>query len=172
MSKAKTESIVGTKLQDAVRKLIAEEYYAYTLYFLSRFAVAPNERDVVSDLFSQIADDELDDHMKTLTEWCFEYGIDVPCTESEFKKLAGAKASKQVSDLKKGKDAAYYIQEAVKSEEMAIESYKAVLDMKEVHDFTDLQSALWKIYYDEEEHLGNLKTARIAYDAGNSLIMN
>lgn len=166
-----SEELVGKKLQDSVRRLISEEYYAYQLYLFSRLAVKSEDRGAIFDLFVEIAEDELDDHMNTLIGWCNEYGVDIPCTEREFKKYASPAISKQVSDLKKGKDAAYYLSEAVKSEEAAIASYKKVLELPEVHEFTDLQSAFWKIFYDENEHLQNLKTARIAYDANDDLII-
>lgn len=167
----KKESIVGERLQDAVRKLISEEYYAYKLYMLARLAVKADEKGAVDQLFSEISDDELNDHLKMLVEWCRDYGVDVPCSEAEFKKAADSKISKQVDYLKKNKDAAYYMQEGITSEEAALASYKKVLDMDEVHEFTDLQSALWKIYYDEEEHLRDLNTAKIAYDAGDNLVI-
>lgn len=138
MTKSDGESLVVKKLQDAVRCLVAEEYYAYQLYFMSKLAVRPEDRFVVSDLFATIAADELDDHMKTLVEWCSEYSVEFPCTERDFKKHARATVQKQVTALKKGQDAGYYIKEALKSEEMAITAYKQVLDMRETCEFTDL----------------------------------
>jgi ferritin-like protein len=172
MTRSDGESIVGKKLQDAVRCLVAEEYYAYQLYFMSRLAVRPGDRPTVSELFAVIAADEMDDHMKTLIEWCSEYGVEFPCTEKDFKKHARAAVQKQVSALKKNQDAGYYIREALKSEELAMAAYRQVLDMPETCEFTDLQGALWKIYYDEAEHLANLRTAGIAYDANSSLIIS
>jgi ferritin-like protein len=91
------DSIVDKKLQDAVRKLISEEYFAYQLYLFSKMAVKKEDRCVLFDLFTTIATDELDDHMKTLIDWCVEYNVDVPCSEAEFKKCAATKVSRQVS---------------------------------------------------------------------------
>ena len=165
------DSIVDKKLQDAVRKLISEEYFAYQLYLFSKMAVKKEDRGVLFDLFTTIATDELDDHMKTLIDWCVEYNVDVPCSEAEFKKCAATKVSRQVSQLKKNKDAGYYLEEARKSEELAIASYKEALEGGDVCQFTDLQSILWKIYYEEAEHLKDIDTAKIAYDAGDDLII-
>ena len=165
------DSIVDKKLQDAVKRLISEEYFAYQLYLFSKMAVKKEDRGVLFQLFTEIAQDELDDHMKTLIDWCIEYNVDIPCSEAEFKKCAAVKISRQVSQLKKNKDAAYYLEEARKSEELAIASYKEVLDKDGVCQFTDLQSILWKIYYEETEHLQKIDTAKIAYDAGDDLII-
>ena len=169
--KKNEESIVSAKLQKVVQTLISEEYFAYQLYLFSSLAVCKEDRGVVADLFNEIMTDELDDHMKSLIEWCVEYNVDVPCSEAEFKRLAAAKISRQVSQLKKNKDAGYYIDEAVKSEELAIASYKEALEEDEVSQFTDLQSILWNIYYDEAEHLQNINSAKIAYEAGDSLVI-
>ena len=169
--KKNEESIVSAKLQKVVQTLISEEYFAYQLYLFSSLAVCKEDRGVVADLFNEIMTDELDDHMKSLIEWCVEYNVDVPCSEAEFKRLAATKISRQVSQLKKNKDAGYYIDEAVKSEELAIASYKEALEEDEVSQFTDLQSILWNIYYDEAEHLQNINSAKIAYEAGDSLVI-
>ena len=123
-------------------------------------------------MFGQIATDELDDHLKQLMEWCMEYEIEFPSTESEFKRAASKPMQKIVSDLKKNKDAGYYIEQAMKQEELAIKSYRDTLDNAEVCQFTDLQATLWHIYYDEAEHLENLKTVAIAYEAGADLTSN
>ena len=165
-------SLASATLQKAVQKLIAEEYSAYQLYFFSKFAVKAEDRGVIVDLFDQIAADELNDHLKTLAEWCAEYGVDIPATESDFKKAGSKPMQKIVSDLKKNKDAGYYLEQAVKQEELAMKSYKDVLENSEVSQFTDLQSALWHIYYDEAEHMQNLNTAIIAYEAGDSLVIS
>lgn len=165
------DSIIDKKLQDAVRKLISEEYFAYQLYLFSKMAVKKEDRGVLFDLFTTIATDELDDHMKMLIDWCVEYNVDVPCSEAEFKKYADKKVSRQVLQLKKNKDAGYYLDEARKSEELAIASYKEVLNGEDVCQFTDLQSILWKIYYEEAEHLRDIDTTNIAYDAGDDLVI-
>lgn len=165
------DSIVDKKLQDAVRKLISEEYFAYQLYLFSKMAVKKEDRGVLFDLFTTIATDELDDHMKMLIDWCVEYNVDVPCSEVDFKKYADKKVSRQVLQLKKNKDAGYYLDEARKSEELAIASYKEVLNGEDVCQFTDLQSILWKIYYEEAEHLRDIDTTRIAYDAGDDIVI-
>ena len=159
------------KLQKAVLKLISEEWYAYQLYMFSRLAVKNEEAETVDKLFNDISDDEINDHMAELIKWCRTYDYEVPCGETEFKKYAAKKISKQLADLKKNKDAAYYIDEAIKSEHEAIASYKAIIEYPEVSQFTDLQSLLWHIYYDEIEHLEKLNSAKIACEADVDLFI-
>ena len=166
------ESLASPKLQKVVQAMIAEEYFAYQLYFFSRFAVKAEDRGVLADMFAQIAADELEDHMKELVEWCAEYKVDVPATEAEFKRAAAKPIQKVVADLKKNKDAGYYIDQAIKQEELAIQSYKEALDEDEVCQFTDLQATLWHIFYDENDHLRNLTTAKTAYEAGADLVIS
>ena len=162
-------AFMNDKLQASALKLISEEYLAYQLYTLAGIAVKKEEAPILKGLFGEIAEDELHDHLKELVEWCRQYGYEIPCTETEFKKYADKNASKQVSQLRKGQPAGDYIDEAIKSEEMAIASYKEVLDYEGTCQFTDLQALLWHIYYDENEHLQNLKTTKIAYEAGDAL---
>ena len=131
-------SLASPALQRAVQKLIAEEYYAYQLYFFSKYAVKSEDRLVLANLFGQIAADELDDHMKSLVEWCYEYGVDVPATEREFKSAVSKEFFNVVDRIKKGQDARYYLDVALKLEEMSMDSYKTVLEMDDVPQFTDL----------------------------------
>jgi len=118
--KKNEESLVSPKLQKVVQAMISEEYFAYQLYFFSRFAVKAEDRGVLADMFAQLGADELDDHLKDLVEWCAEYNVDVPATEAEFRRAAARPMQKIVSDLKKNQDAGYYIDQAIKQEELAI----------------------------------------------------
>lgn len=165
------ESIVGKALQGQVQKLIAEEYFAYQLYFFSLAAAGGDEVGVVAELFAKIGEDELRDHLAQLAEWCRAYGVDVPASESEMKKAASKKLQALTSGLKKGQPAGYYLDQAIAQEELAAESYKKALEGKDVCQFTDLQATLWHIYYDEVQHLRDLNTAKIAYEAGDDLVM-
>ena len=171
MKEKKETGLVESKIAKAVCKLISEEYYAYQLYLFSGLSVKKEDLENVDQLFAEIGKDELNDHMKQLIAWCREYEVEVPASESEFKKLADVKAVKLVSGLKKNKDAVYYINEAIKSEEIAIESYKKALEIDGICLLTDLQSLLWHIYYDECEHLDKLNTSKIAVEAGDDLVI-
>jgi ferritin-like protein len=162
---------MNEKLQDAVKKLISEEWYAYQLYMFSAMTAKKDQVKFIDDLFKETANDELGDHMKELIEWCRTYDYEIPCGEAEFKKYADKTLSKQLADLKKNKDAGYYLDEAIKSEEAAVKSYKAVLEYPDTYHYTDLQALLWHIYYDEVEHLEKLHTAKIAYEADADLVM-
>lgn len=109
--------------------------------------------------------------MAELIKWCKTYDYDIPCSEKEFKKYADPKIYKIVQDLKKNQDAVYYIQEAIKQENLSIKSYKNALNTKNLCEFTDLQSLLWNIYYEEEEHLSELNSSLIAIEANADLIL-
>lgn len=165
-------SLASPKLQKVVQAMIAEEYFAYQLYFFSQLAVKAEDRGALRELFAQIAADELEDHMKELVEWCAEYKVDVPATDAEFRRAAAKPMQKVVQDLKKNKNAGYYLDQAIKHEELAIQSYKEALAEREVSQFTDLQATLWHIFYDENEHLANLTTAKTAYEAGADLVIS
>lgn len=147
---------ISNKLQRTLKKLISEEWIAYQLYFYSRLAVDREQLPAIDELFKEIGDDELNDHMKHLIEWCNEHEILVPCSVKEFERFADPRVVKQLAALKKKKDAGYYIDEGILSEQYALESYAEALEIDEVMQYPELQSELWHIYYDEAEHLAML----------------
>ena len=159
------------EIQKAVAKLIAEEWIAGTMYKMMTLACKQDQRGVIKDLFNEIGNDEIDDHFASLVKWCDQFGCYIPCSEDEFNKLADKKLVKLAKEVKKGQDAKYYIEKALESEELAINSYKEVLDEQPVHIYTELQSILWSIYYDEEEHLKDLNSSLIACDANVEMII-
>lgn len=162
---------ISTKLQKTLKKLISEEWIAYQLYLYSRLAVKRDELTAIDELFKEIGNDELNDHMKNLIEWCIKYEINVPCNVKEFEKYADPRVVKQLNTLKKHKGARYYIDEGIKSEQYALESYRNALELDEVSQYPELQSELWHIFYDEAEHQQMLYTAQYAVDACVNMII-
>lgn len=162
---------IDKTLQTALKRAIADEYAAGQLYMLWTLATPAGQKNIVAELFKYIADDEIKDHMMSLIEWCGEMKCDIPCTESELKRFSSAYSRKLADQMKKGKDALYYLKQAEKSEQEAILQYRKILEIDQVSEFTDLQSILWNIYYDEEEHLRKIKTAIIACQAEADLLM-
>ena len=73
-------------------------------------------------------------------------------------------AMAEFNSLKKNKDAAYYVTEAIKSEKDAIESYEEALKLIDELPY-ELYSIIQGNYYDEVEHLNNLHTLEIANSA-------
>lgn len=153
------------KIQKALNKLISEEWIAGNLYRQMVLACDPEDRLVIKDVFLTISSDEINDHMTSLIEWAISHGYDVPAKTSEFMKYASAADVKQFEKFKTKQKADYYISEAVKSEESAIKSYEEALNIPGIVEYTDLQSILWHIFYDEEKHSQDLVSALIAYQA-------
>lgn len=158
-------------IQKALNKLISEEWIASNMYQQMIFGCIPEERGVIYELFTSIANDEMHDHMKSLVDWCMQHAYDIPCKTAEFKRYASAADVKLLDTFKTKQNAAYYIEKAIESEKSAIESYKAVIDSGNIAQFTDLQSIIWNNYYDEQEHLEKLNSALIAYEANADMIM-
>lgn len=167
-STTNTSPFFVKKIQDMLNKVISEEWIAGNLYRQMILGCSADNRSVIKSLFSTIASDELNDHMTSLIDWAIEHGYDVPSKISEFTKYAKADAT-QLEKFKTNQTADYYIAEALKSEQSAVESYTAALDIPEIVNFTDLQSLLWHIFYDEQEHITNLNSALIAYQASVNL---
>lgn len=63
---------------------------------------------------------------------------DVPSTYSEMKKYADKADVKLFENCKKGKDALFYLDEAAKSEERAIQAYEKCMDIDETDGSQEL----------------------------------
>ena len=122
-------------VQETLNKLISDEWFAGNVY--KQFVVLVNSkcRGQIADLMLETADDELDDHMKSLIAFAEVNGYDVPATYSEMKKYADKADVKLFESGKKGQDSLYYLKEGVKSEERAIETYEKYLDDDKLNAF-------------------------------------
>jgi len=168
----KRESIVSPRLQKAVKKLAADEYYSAQYYMLAPFAVDPDGYGALRELFAQLEGSARLSRFGRLVEWLAKYGVDVPYSEAEMRKCATPDIVKKAQSVKKGQEAGFYIDKAKDIEESSMKSYKETLEIDGLEYFTDLQSMLWQNYYDRGDNVGKLQTARIAFDASCDLIMN
>jgi ferritin-like protein len=150
------------KNEKILKKLISEEWIASNFYEQMIYACVPEERDVICDIFLKNRDDEKNDHYAKLIDFCIENGFDVPCKMSDYEMYADENIVKQFDKWSKGKNAGYYIEQAIKSEEDAVKSYLEVLNDESVFDC--IKRLVLEFYYDELEHLGNLNSLLIAYN--------
>lgn len=147
------------KVQDALNKLISDEWFAGNVY--KQFVVlASNEaRAQLSDLLIETANDELDDHYASLVSFAKQNGYDVPSTYSEMKKFADKGDVKLFENCKKDQDSMFYLEEGVKSEERAIETYEKYVDNEDLRYEPGLEVIIKNNYYDEQQHLEDFNFA-------------
>ena len=147
------------KVQDALNKLISDEWFAGNIY--KQFVVlASNEaRAQIEQLLLETADDELNDHYASLVAFAKQNGYDVPSTYSEMKKYADKTDVKLFESCKKDQDALFYLNEGVKSEERAIETYEKYVNGDELACEPNLEVIIKNNYYDEQQHLEDFNFA-------------
>lgn len=162
--------LYNKNVQKVLSKLIAEEMLANSMYRISIIACNPLESIKIADMFRETADDELMDHHQNLVKFAVMNDYDVPCQDKEYKKFASETAWKSYDNIKKDQDAKYYIDLAIKAEEDACESYLKAMDVEDIP--YELYAIIQKNYYDEKEHLENLKTLQIANEVNAELVWN
>ena len=118
------------KIQKLVNKLISEETIAHDFYIGCIMAVDKDEVCCIENIFVETANDELNDHCKSLVKWAKDNGYDVPFKYKDYEKEASPSVVKQYRDLKTKQSAKFYIEEAIKSEHDAIASYEEALKNK------------------------------------------
>ena len=155
------------KIQKLVNKLISEETIAHDFYIGCIMAVDKDEVHCIENIFVETADDELNDHCKSLVKWAKANGYDVPFKYKDYEKEASPSVVKQYRDLKTKQSAKFYIEEAIKSEHDAIASYEEALKNKNLP--YELYSIILNNYYDEEEHLEKFQTLLTATEANATL---
>ena len=153
----------GKKDRKFVGKLISEEWMATELYRSLVISCADGARDTIAKMFQANADEEYLDHFAKLVNFAISRGFDIPCRFDDYAKNADERAVKLMR-FKKGGDAEYCIGVAMESEELAIESYAEVLNDKDVSP--DMRALVLEMYYDEVDHLNNLKTLLLATRVG------
>ena len=146
-------------VQKALDKLISDEWFAGNVY--KQFVVLVKDccRHQIEDIMFETADDELDDHYKSLVQFAKQNGYDVPSTYSEMKKHADKDDVKLFESCKKGEDSLYYLKEGVKSEERAIETYEKYVDDESLKCEPQLQVIIRNNFYDEQQHLEDFSFA-------------
>ena len=155
------------KIQKLVNKLISEETIAHDFYIGCIMAVDKDEVCCIENIFVETANDELNDHCKSLVKWAKDNGYDVPFKYKDYEKEASPSVVKQYRDLKTKQSAKFYIEEAIKSEHDAIASYEEALKNKNLP--YELYSIILNNYYDEEEHLEKFQTLLTATEANATL---
>ena len=147
------------KVQDALNELISDEWFAGNVY--KQFVVLVDKRfkSQIEDLMIETSDDELNDHYASLVAFAKQNGYDVPSTYSEMKKYADKADVKLFESCKKDQDALFYLNEGVKSEERAIETYEKYVDNEDLKCEPSLEVIIKNNYYDEQQHLEDFNFA-------------
>ena len=154
-------------IQKVLNKIMSEEILAHMFYMGCIVATCKCKSDVFSGMFSEIAEDELNDHFMKLKNWALDNGFEVPFKMKDYIKYA-ERDNKQLDKLKIDEDPIYYINEATTSEAAAINSYEEALNNKDIP--YELNAILLQNYYDELEHLEKLNVLKFAIEAGAELI--
>ena len=147
------------KVQDALNKLISDEWFAGNVYKQFVVLVVKRFKPQIEDLMIETSDDELNDHYASLVAFAKQNGYDVPSTYSEMKKYADNADVKLFESCKKGQDALFYLNEGVKSEERAIETYEKYVDSEDLKCEPSLEVIIKNNYYDEQQHLEDFNFA-------------
>ena len=155
------------KIQKILSKLIAEEMVACEFYVGCVIATKHDVSKQYSKLFFEIAEDERDDHAKYLIEWARENDFKVPFRFKDYEKHADERAVKLLNALKEDQKAKYYVEKAIESEKLALESYEEAL--KEQMPYS-LEQILVQNMYDEMDHYEKLEILLAAIEAGVDLV--
>ena len=147
------------KVQDALNKLISDEWFAGNVYKQFVVLVVKRFKPQIEDLMIETSDDELNDHYASLVAFAKQNGYDVPSTYSEMKKYADKADVKLFESCKKDQDALFYLNEGVKSEERAIETYEKYVDSEDLKCEPSLEVIIKNNYYDEQQHLEDFNFA-------------
>ena len=86
----------------------------------------------------------------------------------DYEKYASKSVVEQFDKLKDNQEASYYIEEALKSEKDAIQSYEEAMKYEDLPQ--ELNAILLQNYYDEIEHNENLQALKMAVDGQVDLI--
>ena len=162
------DPLYDKEIQKILNKLISEETIANCFYIGCIAAACKCQKTAFSDMFVEIATDEMDDHCKHLCEWAVANDYSVPFKFKDYEKFADKAVVDQFNKLKENEDASYYVAEALKSEEDAIKSYDEALKYEDLPQA--LNAILLQNRYDEVEHYENLATLKNAIDNSVDLI--
>lgn len=155
----------NAKVQKALNKLIADEWFAGNVYRMFAIAVNGEHRDAIVGQLLSVASDELNDHYKSLVDYALQNGYSVPATYSEMKKLADKADVKLFENAKKSADALWYVDEAIESEKRAIAAYEEYVDDYEYTKIPELFMILQNNYYDEQQHLKDFSFTKSMIEA-------
>ena len=155
-----------TKVQKALSKLVSDEWFAGQTYRQFILLVKPEDRSKIAGEMLDVANDELDDHLRSLVDFGLSYGFSVPSTYNEMKKEVSKEDLKLFEDCKKGQDAEFYLDQAIEAEKRAIETYQKYVDDYEfAHELQDFKLIVRNNYYDEIDHLEKFKFMKDSLEA-------
>lgn len=152
-------------IQKAIDKLVSDEWFAGQTYKQFILLMDAESRRAVSELFNDIAVDELDDHYKSLVDFAVANGFTVPTTYSEMKKLADKEDVKLFENGKRDQSTDYYLKKGIEAEKRAIEEYEKYIDAEELNEVPELQMVVRNNYYDEQDHLEKLEFSKDSLEA-------
>lgn len=155
------------RIQKTLNKIMSEEMLAHMFYMGCIVATCHCQSSEFAKMFTEIAEDELNDHFMHLKEWALFNDYEVPFKMKDYIKFAEADV-KRLDSLKNDQDAIYYVNEAIESEKNAIESYNEAMQDDAIP--YDLNALLVQNYYDECDHLEQLSVLKYALEAGAALI--
>lgn len=156
-------------VQTAIDKLVSDEWFAGQTYRQFVLLVKDEDRSKIAGEMLEVADDEIDDHLRSLVEFAISYGFSVPSTYNEMKKEVSKEDLKLFEDCKKSQDAMFYIDKAIEAEKRAIETYqKYVDDYDFAHSFQDFKLIVQNNYYDEVDHLEKFQFMKDTLEAAKS----
>ena len=157
-----------SKIQKIINKLVSEEVIAHDFYTGCMRAMKKNV-DSIDDIFRSIAIDEQNDHAVELAKWAKANGYSVPSKYAEYEKYAEESVVLQFRRLKRDQSMEYYIEEAIKAEKYAIDSYSEVLNNDKIELPYDLIAIVYKNFYEECEHSNKFTTTLLTVQANAEL---
>jgi len=147
----------GSKIIDAMKNALKEELNAWYGYMIVKEWLKGTDRKDVEKFYEDTAKDELEDHGYWLMKRINQLGgtiEDITMSpnswETAIHKYIAPTWSKDNIDIKKS------LEDNIKNEEGAIETYEELVKMTEEVDPTS-NSKLKEILADEQEHLQELK---------------
>ena len=152
-------------IQKMLDKLISDEWFAGNVYKQFVLLIDPQQATTIEELMLETAQDEIDDHLANLANFAARNGYSIPATYGEMKKFADKEDVKLFEKCAKGKDALFYIEEALKSEQRAIEVYDKYVDEDQLNAVPELQMIIKNNFYDEIDHFKNFKFAKESIEA-------
>ena len=167
MKNEKEKTLEEKDIQKMLNKLISDEWFAGNIYKQFAILVKPEQRNAIFDTMVDVADDELNDHYKSLVEFALQNGYSVPTTYSEMKKFADKEDIKLFENCRKGEDAIWYVGKGIEAENRAIKTYEEYVDQDWLNKYPELQMIVKNNYYDEVEHLNTFEFMMDSFEAMN-----
>ena len=166
MNNMDKKQLLDKDVQEAINKLAADEWFAGQIYKQFILLVKHEDRSKIAGEMLEVADDELDDHLRSIIEFALSYGFSVPSNYNEMKKLADKEDVKLFENCKKNENALFYIEKGIEAEERAIQTYQKYFDDYEfAHFFQDFKLIVQNNYYDEIDHLKKFQFMKNSLEA-------